>query len=139
MKKLGLLILISTWLVYLIMCFSRVSQAQPSPEWVQIKRLALGGQKTEQVQWVRSWSKGSGLWICCYDEHHATIQWKEIWYEGGTKIAVTCTYWETGQNAGKFKTSTRQNDVEILDYYISNEEGIKLGKQFINDIRSFIR
>jgi hypothetical protein len=135
MKKIVLLAMV----LGLAMCFSVASQAQPSPEWAQIKRLALNGQKTEQVQWVRSWSKGSSLWICSYDKHHTTIEWKEIWYEGGTKIAVTCTYWETGQNAGKFKTSTRQNDVEILDYYISNGEGIKLGKQFINDIRSFIR
>lgn len=135
MKK---MLAVMTMVLGLVMCLSTVSQAQPSPEWGQTKQLALSGSfVSESGICKRSFSQGDCGWHCFYDKRGG-ICWQKICYEKGVLTTESMAF---GEATGKFWYTVAENKVTTKNYSVSYEEGIRTGKQFINEMKAqgFIR
>ena len=152
MKKIMLL----TMVLGLVLCFSLASQAQTSPEWALIKKIALeqGTREGHPKFWAKEWWIGKDGkvvppqevinkdkkdktfldkgWVCSYYENIKTIFFSKAWRESDIDMIEITTYLEEEdmyqQEIVKNKIPTLRNLTKV--------EGINLGKQFINELRA---
>jgi len=130
MKRMTAIMFLLVFMAVFFVC--SFAQAQPSKDWVLIKKIALEqgiNSKADPGNFIKLFYSGSTTYCCSYNKKNRTITF--FVGEGeGVKVYIT-SYCET---SGKFDEATYANGEIIKKEPINRAMGLEDARLFINDL-----